>query len=94
MTKKSEYPEHEKLNAVKAKSQAIGEFLEWLQHERFQRVTLCLEADDEEEFYPFHYSTEHLLAEFFKIDLNKIEAEKRAMLETMRKANAINTERA
>ena len=33
-----QYPEHERLSKVKDRSQAIGEFLEWLQE---QRVTLC-----------------------------------------------------
>lgn len=28
------YPEHEKMKAIKDKSQAIGEFLEWLDTEK------------------------------------------------------------
>lgn len=38
-----------------------------------------------EGYYPIRKSTEQLLAEFFDIDLHKIEAEKRAMLDTIRK---------
>ena len=33
---------------------------------------------------PFHFSIEELLAEFFEIDLRKIETEKRAMLASLR----------
>lgn len=33
---------------------------------------------------PFHFSTVELLAEFFEIDLRKIETEKRAMLAALR----------
>lgn len=29
-----QYPEHEKLSAIKDKSQAIGEFIEWLQNDK------------------------------------------------------------
>jgi hypothetical protein len=33
MSTTTDYPEHEKLHAVKDRSQAIGEFLEWYQSE-------------------------------------------------------------
>lgn len=33
-TQKPFYPEHEKLKKVSAKSQACGEFLDWLRHEK------------------------------------------------------------
>lgn len=86
----TKYPEHEKLKLVKDKSQAIGEFLEWLQQ---QGILLCTErpgADEDgyQDAYRHHHeSTENLLARFFNIDLTKIEAEKREMLDEMRKAN-------
>jgi len=38
-------------------------------------------------FYPVHASIEKLLAEYFKIDLNKVETEKIAMLEELRRSN-------
>ncbi len=41
----SKYPEHEKLSAVKDQSQAIGEFLEWLEsgdfNEDYGRIRLA-----------------------------------------------------
>jgi hypothetical protein len=43
------------------------------------------EAEDNPVFVPLHYSTEKLLAEFFEIDLNKVEKEKQALLELLRK---------
>lgn len=36
----------------------------------------------------FSYTTEMLLAKFFKIDMNKVEKERRAMLEEIRRKNA------
>lgn len=42
------YPEHEKLSAIKDQSQAIGEFLEWLQGSKSARLLTWHEADVEE----------------------------------------------
>lgn len=38
--------------------------------------------------FPYSYQIEKLLAEFFEIDLDKVEEEKRAILEHMRACNA------
>ena len=104
------YPEHVKLRAIADKSQAIGEFLDWLSlptEEGGKGVVLterkcphgywpmqdceeskwCARGDETVQFWPFHGSTTKLLAEFFKIDLDKIEEEKRAMLDAIRAAN-------
>lgn len=97
----SKYPEHEKLTKIKDESQTIGEFLEWFQHEK--KVTACVKHkhDDScysksgysccsfrvDEYAPFPFLTEVLLAEYFKIDLNKIEKEKRQMLDKIKKVN-------
>jgi len=40
-----------------------------------------------DEFYPTNFSTEKLLAEFFEIDLEKVETEKREMLDKIRNIN-------
>jgi len=112
MTAETKYPECEKLAAVADKSQAIGDFLGWLQsgeadNTRFKRpVSLAavgivaehwhkgqqtlLEEDEchldgEGELSYWHYSTEKLLAKYFEIDLDKVEFERRAMLEELRK---------
>lgn len=101
----SPYPESDKMLAVKEKSQAIGEFLEWLQSGDVEQglpmrrsiflATQRLKCEDHEtgevlpedewelsDVYndPFNYSIEQLLAQFFNIDLKKVEEEKRAML--------------
>jgi len=73
----SEYPEHDKLHAVVDKSQAIGEFLEWASERHGFR--LCyLEGN---RYWSVGTPVQRLLAEFFEIDENKLEEEKRAMLE-------------
>jgi len=43
-----------------------------------------LEAEDNPVFTPLYNSTERLLAEYFEIDLDKVDQEKRALLEAMR----------
>lgn len=75
-------PECEKLAAVSKESQPIGVFLEWLQGER--GIVLAEYDDDEEDLVPVHIRIENLLAEFFEIDLNKVEEERRALLESIR----------
>lgn len=83
----AEYPPTpmlDKMSAIKAESQAIGEFLEWL-----TTKGIHLAHNVEGHNYP-HYlsrSTEELLAEFFDIDLNQAEAEKRAILDHIRSAS-------
>jgi hypothetical protein len=87
----TEYPEHEKLQAVKERSQAIGEFLEWMESERETPLTLASYGKGEggiELLFPANISTERLLAEFFDIDLGKLEQEKRQMLAEIRKEQA------
>ncbi len=78
------YPEHEKMSTIVDKSQAIGDFLEWLNDTKKYRI--CeRQHKGWAEHYPIRESVEHLLAEYFKIDLNKLEQEKREMLEEIRK---------
>lgn len=76
------YPEHVKLKAIQAKSQACGEFLEWLDERGIE-----LGCWAEGRFDPYSYRKTSLLAEFFGIDERKIEEEKRAMLDEMRRMN-------
>src|SRR5512135_3462017 len=98
LTDSEQYPEHEKLHMVKDRSQSIGEFLEWLRSEKGYVICerLRTSAGDEEEeeddadyeLVPANLGITKLLAEFFKIDLEKIEAEKRQMLDQLRAANS------
>lgn len=85
--------EIEKLQAVQGESQRIGEFLDWLQGERklviaqWQKRNLD-PSDDWDELVPAGMTINGLLAEFFEIDLDKIEEEKLALLNELRRANA------
>lgn len=81
----SDYPEHDKMKATQDDAWTVGEFLEWLIDER--GVTLC-RNDARGRLEPFPVNIESLLAGYFKIDLTKIEAEKRQMLETQHELNA------
>lgn len=74
------YPEHDKLKAVCGQSQTIGEFLEWLEYEK--KLIIC--EHNEGFYYPTFNKINDLLAEYFGIDQDKIEAEKKAMLQSIR----------
>lgn len=94
----SVFPEHEKLRAVADKSQAAGEFLDWLLEEKgyslgqyHQHADACYDEDDKrvcgrskDTLYPACPRVTDLLAEFFGIDKEKLEEEKRAMLAACR----------
>jgi hypothetical protein len=74
--------ECEKLHKVHEDSQKIGEFLAWLLYEK--DFTICHCDDGREHFYPIRKSIETLLAEYFEIDLDKVEREKRRLLSNIR----------
>jgi hypothetical protein len=100
----SKYPEHDKLQAVKVKSQACGEFIEWLQHKkkielasRHSHTDSCEDAEGEsrcgleqDQLIEHYGRMEELLAEFFGIDRKKLELEKRAMLADLQRENRKN----
>ena len=88
MAKKSEYPECEKMAKVSDKSQTIGEFLDWLRGEAGYIIAeygADSDKDRDEGPFPIHKSIEQLLADYFEIDLNKVETEKRKMLDKIRR---------
>lgn len=76
----SDYPEHDKLTAIQEESQTIGEFLDTCGY------ALCEIKGGltKDRFIPVRKPITDILAEYFCIDQQKIEAEKRAMLESMR----------
>jgi hypothetical protein len=76
MIEKPSTPELDKMSAIVEKSQCIGEFLEWLAEEKHLRLWKYVGDDLVEN----RTSTERLLAEYFKIDLPKVEQEKRVIL--------------
>lgn len=84
--KTAEYPptpELDKMKGVKERSQSIGAFLDWLQSER--EIVLAEYEYRGETLYPINLSIEKLLAEYFEIDLEKVEQERRAILAHIRK---------
>ena len=99
MRQQMKTPELDKMSEVRERSQTVGAFVDWLRDEK--NVTLCeshqhsefcensdedieceLEAD---EYVPFSFRIEELLAEYFDIDLVKVETERRKILESLRK---------
>jgi len=76
------YPEHEKLQKIQDKSQTIGEFLDWLgyEHEYF----ICEKSGKYQEWYPISQNHQKLLAQYFDINLDKLEQEKKQMLEALK----------
>lgn len=84
----NEHPEHEKLDKIRHKSQAVGEFLDWLAEEK--GVRLCTLQKVEEfsgrQYWPIRVSNQEIIAEFFDIDLDKLDKEKQEMLDSLRKA--------
>lgn len=142
----TDYPEHEKLRRISDQSQAIGEFLDWLTHERGvelqefrvwyewvppansrwpelygprtpvrltgytwwppggrERPDVAYEPESsmEQRLYGhfrrhegwFHVraSIRDLLADYFDIDQNRLEDEKRQMLDAQRRLNMEHT---
>lgn len=77
----TQYPECEKLASVKEKSQELGEFLEWLK----RKYELCTweQEDGDDVLCPARVTTESILAEYFGIDMTKVEEEHRAMLASL-----------
>lgn len=80
----NQYPEHEKLSAIRDKTQICGEFLEWLREEKEARLCVVNEYD---EYIPLYTRVEDLLAEFFEIDLNILQKEKDKMYKELQKCN-------
>lgn len=80
--KEPKCPECEKLKAVSARSQEIGEFIDWLSTKGF-----CLASYRDNELCASHLGIEQLLAGFFEINLNKVEKERRQLLDWLRFRN-------
>jgi DNA integrity scanning protein DisA with diadenylate cyclase activity len=82
--KMKKYPESEKMKAVSEQSQICGEFLEWL----ISKYNLIrLDEYFEQSALPIGYSSfigiERVLAEYFGIDMNLVEQERRVMIEEL-----------
>lgn len=88
-------PELNRMKAVQSQSQAIGAFIEWLGN---NKLTICQHDDGNwhytetgekdyrnlEGYYPDRRNIERILADYFEIDLDKVEKEKSALLDDFR----------
>lgn len=80
----NEYPEHIKLKAVQERSQAIHEFVEFLQGKGIH-LAEYLENSISDRLVPSGKGLTNLVAEFLDIDMKKLEKEKQHMLDEIRK---------
>lgn len=94
-----QYPEYEKLDKIHETSNNIGNFLEWLSSAKQisfakwvkepQQVPISIFSAKTKEvefdiFFQINMEIEKWLAEYFNIDLKKLEEEKQAMLKELR----------
>lgn len=79
--------ECEKLVNVSEQSQKIGEFLDWLLNEKGYVLAKWNESRYTDRLLDQHVSINSLLADYFKIDLNKVELERRALLRDLHVAH-------
>jgi hypothetical protein len=86
-------PECEKMRAVQGQSQVVGAFLDWLSSVKRVHLMVDFESDETDMNgpvqVPIRESIEELLAEYFEIDLKKVEKEKQALLEYIRQQNSL-----
>lgn len=80
-TKEPKTPELNRMADFRVESQAIGDFLAWLQTEK--RIKFAQYYG--EQLAPVQVPVEETLAEFFEIDLKKVEKERQALLDFIRK---------
>ncbi len=81
------YPEHDKLKEIAPFSQAIGDFIVWLQ--TTQDMTICERPRIPMGHYlPTPISINGLLTLYFGINQSALEAEKREILEEQRALTA------
>jgi hypothetical protein len=75
----------DKMAEVKPRANVIGPFLEWLQE---QGYAICWWSESggylTPAWTPIRQNIEQLLADYFGIDLEQVEAEKRAVLAALR----------
>lgn len=83
----SEYPEHDKISGLNGSNQTAGEFLDWIREEKGYDICEFKEGQWSGRYHAINTSTTKLVAEYFDIDLNAMELEKREMLQQCRDAH-------
>lgn len=85
-------PELDKLKKVQHESQAIGEFLDWLMNEKHIQLAEYGKGELRDDIlYPMmhgsHGLIEELLAEFYGLDLDKMDKEREAIYQDLVERN-------
>lgn len=83
----TQYPEHEKLDGIRELSQALGGVLDWMLNEKGWKIAEYVEDVHHKSLFPVHVNITTVLAEYYKIDLGKLEDEKLQMLDEIGKMN-------
>ncbi len=79
-----EFPEHYKLSKVSKVSQEIGSFMDWLDNDKQYHLAQFNKEINEHRLSPVHFDINNLLAEYFDIDLKKLEKEKSEILNSLK----------
>ena len=80
MPKENDYPLHEMLKLKDVECKTVGEFLDFLE----EGELVIARWTDDDELTMVHIDKAKLIGQFLGIDANKLEAEKRDMLEKLR----------
>ena len=83
-----ECPECEKLSAVAQKSNEIGDFMDWIIDNTEFRI--C-ENEGYEYYSSSHLQRERLIAQYFEIDLDKVEKERFELLKWLQEQHKENS---
>uniref|UniRef100_A0A6M3X6A3 Uncharacterized protein n=1 Tax=viral metagenome TaxID=1070528 RepID=A0A6M3X6A3_9ZZZZ len=92
-----ECPECDKLGKRLAEWNAIYPFMEWLQEKKIwlahtitkrEYYGACYEDEPMDTMVPIPQNLENLLYEYFEVDPAELERERRALLESLREAEA------
>lgn len=79
-------PELDKMKAVQERSTELGQFIDWLHSEGY--VIAQRDMNDElEDVEIYDSGVEKLFAKYFKIDLDKCDSERQAILEAIEEAD-------
>jgi hypothetical protein len=89
----SDYPEHDKMRDAidNGASEKVQEFIDWLYDHKQWTVAEFQEHEHRrfgEVLVPVSLTREQIMADFYSIDLRKVDDEKRIMLTTIRTENA------
>lgn len=77
------FPEHSKLYTINPLTQAVGDFLVWLEENNMVICSRNQNDDKQSSFTVIDKDISQLIAEHFKIDIPKLEAEKREMMKKL-----------